>query len=104
MRFTAAQCGANILINRSDGDARFYLPPNYPFFVEDILEETVRGEIEYVQDRFNQAEWRYGLESMARVRQHSSARFVYQELERFLAQVRTSELSTSISHESMWRL
>lgn len=65
----AATCGANMLVHRDDGDARHFLGEDYPYLIhEDLSEDVVLRYMRMARDTFGKAEWTYGLERMASLR------------------------------------
>ncbi|WP_202843328.1 rhamnan synthesis F family protein [Luteimonas saliphila] len=78
--FVAAHCGANMLIQKNAGDARYYLGNDYPFLVSDDLDELrIVEELRRARDLFGSKEWEYGLEIMEDVRNRSSLQRVLEE-------------------------
>ncbi len=79
--FTAAHCGANMLIQRDEGDALLYLGHDYPYLLPtDCSESDIVDALERVKSDFGSAQWRYGLEVMAEVKDRSSMSFVKNEV------------------------
>ena len=85
--FTAAHCGANMLIQSGAGDAKYYLGEDYPYLVSDnaAIGEVIE-KLKFAEESFGGPEWQFGLEVMAEVRERSSRRKVASEL---LALIRT---------------
>jgi hypothetical protein len=88
--FTAAHCRANIVVRRRDGDAMYYLPPDYPFFIDGGRPEDVRRVIAKAADAFNGPAWEYGLRAMDVVRTRSSNERVYTEFAYMVRQFQQS--------------
>jgi len=84
--FTAAHCGANILVNRLEGDAVYYLSADYPYLLEDDSIEGVFAMIERMRESFGSAEWLEGLEIMKSVQARSSHEQIGQEIRALLKQ------------------
>jgi hypothetical protein len=85
--FVAAHCGANMLIQRGAGDARYYLGNDYPFLVPDDVDEFgILEQLRRAKELFGGSEWAYGLEIMEEVRARSSLRKVQEE---FAAMIET---------------
>ena len=84
--FTAAHCGANLLVNRLEGDAVYYLTTDYPYLLEDDSLESVLDMIERMRESFGSGEWLEGLEIMKSVRARSSDEQVGREIRAFLEQ------------------
>lgn len=85
--FTAARCGANIIVPLNEGDARHYLTADYPFILADNKIATVREAIAYVSDCFGGREWERGLDIMASVRERSSPVHIAGEISALLAAI-----------------
>jgi hypothetical protein len=83
--FTAAHCGANILIQANAGDASYYLGEDYPYLmpenasVDDIIEYLRRAK-----EGYGGPEWRDGLTVMEEVRERSSLMRVAAEVRNLL--------------------
>lgn len=82
--FTAARCGANIIVEAREGDARYYVGNDYPFLLRDSSADAVREMIDYVADSFGGPEWNRGLDIMRSVRQRSSREHIGAELRAML--------------------
>ncbi len=83
--FSAAHSGANMLIQRGEGDASFYLGPDYPYLLpESCTEADIVNALERVRAGFGTAEWRYGLQVMADVRYRSSQDFIIGEIQNMI--------------------
>ena len=83
--FTAAACGAAILVPLDEGDALYYLGHDYPFAPKDDSLLSVREAIKYAEESFGGPEWRYAHTIMDSVRERSSARQVAEDFKHFLA-------------------
>lgn len=78
--FTAAHAGANIIIQRGEGDASYYLGPDYPYLLKDACsEEDILEALRAIQDDFGSSNWQYGLEIMRDVKHRSSLDFIIKE-------------------------
>ncbi|MFC4352549.1 hypothetical protein ACFOW6_13440 [Fodinicurvata halophila] len=62
--FTAAACGANILVSVQENDAMHYLGRDYPWLVADSDLASVRALAERAREEFGGPEWRRGLQVM----------------------------------------
>lgn len=83
--FVAAQCGANIMIQKNSGDSLFYLGDDYPFLLSENPDETeIVSTLEKTSFLYGGPEWRYGLEIMRDVREKSSVEYVCGELSRMI--------------------
>lgn len=80
--FTAAACGANVLIQRDEHEARLWLPEDYPFWVDAPLStEAITQSIEAAQDSFDTPQWRYGLEVMRNLERATAPSAIARSLE-----------------------
>jgi hypothetical protein len=82
--FTAARCDANIIVDRNDGDARYYLGDDYPYLAASSDEAEVLRMLEVARESYGTDTWRYGLEIMDYVRSVSSDDHVCREVLRSL--------------------
>jgi len=82
--FTAAHCGANIVVSRLDGDALYYLGDDYPFLIDRAEPAAAFEMVDHARESFDGPEWRRGLEIMQYVKARSTAAQVAQELRRIL--------------------
>ena len=82
--FTAAHCGANLLVNRLEGDVVYYLGSDYPYLLEDDSLDGVLDMIEHIRESFGSPEWFEGLEIMKSVRARSSRTHVAREIAAFV--------------------
>ncbi|MEO1554815.1 MAG: glycosyltransferase domain-containing protein [Pseudomonadota bacterium] len=84
--FTAAHCGANIIIQKSAGDACFYLGADYPYLLQDDASpDDIVAALDAASASVGSAEWRYGREIMRDVAQRSSQSRVQQEFHALIA-------------------
>jgi hypothetical protein len=83
--FTAAQCHANIIVPKTEGDAIYYLGSDYPYLLQDDGLGSVLEMIERVKASFGSEEWRRGLEIMDSVRRRSSPEQIGSEIEALLS-------------------
>lgn len=80
--FTAASLQSNILIQRSEKEALYYLTDNYPFLYDGSLDEhSINTYLEEVKDSYGSKDWLYGLEIMQDVRHRSSDSSIVSEFE-----------------------
>ena len=70
--FTAAYYGANIIVQRNEGDASFYLPPDYPYYIENDDIKSVKACLAKASEDFGGSRWLYGCQVMKNVRHRSS--------------------------------
>jgi hypothetical protein len=85
--FTAAHCGANILVAADEDDAGYYLGEDYPYLVRSRSEPEIVAMLRLAKETFRAKEWHFAQEAMARLRNLSSASHVAQELRRILRSV-----------------
>lgn len=86
--FVAAHCGSNIMIQKSAGDASFYLGVDYPYLMKDdpSPEEIIQG-LRFALGTIGGPEWRFGLEIMRDVQARSSIEFVLGEFDAMLEEL-----------------
>lgn len=65
--FTAAVCGAVVLLDRGVEDALAFLGEDYPFFVDRPDEAAILAGLDHVTESFGGADWQRAHEAMARV-------------------------------------
>ncbi|HPT95388.1 MAG TPA: hypothetical protein PLB94_06555 [Microbacteriaceae bacterium] len=64
--FTAAACGANVLIHVDGAEARRWLPEDYPYWLTgELNEDNIVSALVRVRESFGSAEWNAGLDAMA---------------------------------------
>ena len=83
--FTAAHCLSPILIERTESDAEFYLPDDYPFFLPAGRWNEVNEAIKRIQEEFGGKSWRYAVDVMREIRNRSSSDHVTTEFKMMLA-------------------
>ncbi|MDB5579970.1 MAG: hypothetical protein JWR80_5146 [Bradyrhizobium sp.] len=83
--FTAAHCLSPILTERSESDAQFYLPDDYPFFLPAGSWNEVRDAMMRIRADFGGQLWRYAVDVMREVRDKSSADHIANEFRTMLA-------------------
>lgn len=78
--FVAAHCDANIIVQRNESDALYYLGADYPFLIDDNAPETeILTMLHRVQESYGDADWKHGLDVMREVKERSSNTFVLNE-------------------------
>jgi hypothetical protein len=82
--FTAAHCLSPILTERSESDAQFYLPDDYPFFLPAGTWNEVSDAIRQIGGEFGGKSWRYALDVMRDVRDRSSSDHIANEFKTML--------------------
>lgn len=70
----------------------YYLPPDYPFFVESNSEDEIRKALKNAKDMYGSSSWEYGLEVIRIVRERSSNQWVYSEIESMVRTLQTDVL------------
>lgn len=86
--FTAAHCSVPILTERTESDAQFYLPEDYPFFLPSGAWNEVSDAIMRVREAFGGKAWQYALDVMRELRDRSSSAHIADEFEKMLAYYR----------------
>ncbi len=84
--FTAAKCGANIVVPLAESDARYYLGSAYPYILKDESLESVLEMLEFVHESYGGGEWHEAREFMASMRDRCSQAQVERELKQLLDQ------------------
>lgn len=83
--FVAAHRGANMMIQKSAGDASFYLGADYPYLMEDDAgPEEIVDALTRARDTIGGPEWHYGREIMRDVQARSSLDHVLGEFDDML--------------------
>ena len=82
--FTAAHCLSPILTERSESDAQFYLPDDYPFFLPAGTWNEVSDAIGQIRGEFGGKSWRYAVDVMRDVRDKSSSDHIANEFKTML--------------------
>lgn len=71
--FTAAQCGANILIQASEKEAIRWLGKDYPYLLKGkVTEEKILKMLKYIKKSYGSKEWERGLVIMRGIRAKTS--------------------------------
>jgi hypothetical protein len=79
--FTAAACGANILIQDSEPEPRRWLPPDYPFLLRGpVTEASILTALEAARAAFGTAQWRDGLDAMREIAHRTSTDAIARDL------------------------
>jgi hypothetical protein len=85
--FTAAYCDSNIIIQRSNAEAVYWLGDDYPYLFDDpVNESNIIEHILYAMKSYNSAEWHRGLEAMARLRNNVSDITISEQLRELFSQ------------------
>ena len=89
--FTAAHCGANIIIQKdafSNPDLQFYLGDDYPYLLdENPTEHMITEMITRVQESAGTSEWNYGMSIMEYIKACSSPPMVFREFTRIIKEI-----------------
>lgn len=79
--FTAAACGAAILIQDSEEEPRRWLPDDYPFWLRgDVTESSILSALEDMRDAFGASQWHEATEIMADIAQRTNPAAIGREL------------------------
>jgi len=80
--FTAAHCGANILIQAAEREAVLWLGEDYPFLIhEEVDDASIMAAIDSAHGAFGTPAWIDGLERMREIRERTTQRAVAAEVE-----------------------
>ncbi|MCJ7874828.1 hypothetical protein [Phaeobacter sp. J2-8] len=83
--FVAAHRGANMMIQKSAGDASFYLGADYPYLMDnDASPEEIAEALRHARDSMGGPEWHYAREIMREVQARSSLQHVLGEFDDML--------------------
>lgn len=75
--FTAAHCGANILIQDSEKEAVRWLGKNYPYLLKGkVTERKILNMISYIQKSYGSKEWKRGLKIMSKIKKQTSEKVI----------------------------
>lgn len=75
--FTAAHCGANILIQDSEKEAVRWLGKNYPYLLKGkVTERKILNMLSYIQKSYGSKEWKRGLEIMEKIKKQTSEKVI----------------------------
>ena len=85
--FTAASCGANILVNRTIDDAEELLGRDYPYFVDSLAEAEVSDVFRRAADDFGGPTWQEGLKRMRALRSIAAPETLASRLEEICERV-----------------
>jgi hypothetical protein len=84
--FVAAKCNANIIIQKSATDVKYYLGVDYPYLLPDNPDEAdILYMFQMVLADYGGKEWNYGLEIMREVRERSSLERVISDFNNLLS-------------------
>lgn len=85
--FTAAYCDSNIIIQRSNAEAVYWLGDDYPYLFDDPVDESnIIEHILYAMKSYNSADWHRGLDAMARLRNNVSDITISKQLSELFSQ------------------
>ena len=82
--FTAAKTCANIITTIDEGDARFYLGSDYPYFAKSRSLSDVSAAIEHAEQTVGAVEWYEALEVMRSIRDRCSPRQIGMEIDQLV--------------------
>ncbi|MGI9395727.1 MAG: hypothetical protein ACR2OY_13850 [Boseongicola sp.] len=82
--FTAAACGAHILVNRQADDAEDFLGADYPFLIEDCTKDAIRGAIDLAHSMVGTPKWSDSLSVMESIRASVEPKKIMAQLEAIL--------------------
>lgn len=79
--FTAAACGANVMIHVDGAEARRWLPDDYPYWLRgELNDDNIVSSLERLRETFGGPEWHGGLSVMADIAAQTSPSAVGKEL------------------------
>ena len=87
--FTAARCASNLIVDRDESDALFYLGSDYPYLLDNNELPTVKRALAFVKESFGSSDWKRGLEAMREVRSKSSENHIQGEIADLLRVLRS---------------
>jgi len=80
--FTAALAGANILLARDETEAAFWLPDDYPYWIEaHPSEDAILAGLEYARETFRGEQWREALTMMRELSARTADSVIVSQLE-----------------------
>ena len=78
--FVAAHCNANIIVQRNESDALYYLGSDYPFLIDgNATGSEVLNMLRRVKESYGDADWKHGLDIMCEIKERTSNAFVLNE-------------------------
>lgn len=66
--FTAAVCGSNVIIEKSNKEAVYWLGKDYPYLCDDTSEDSIIKTLQYARDTYGGTQWVKGLSVMNKVK------------------------------------
>lgn len=86
--FTAAHCGANILIQASEKEAVRWLGRDYPYLLRGkVTEKNILEMLKYAKKSFGSKEWERGLKIMHGIKEKTSEEAIGKQLVELFAEV-----------------
>jgi hypothetical protein len=85
--FTAAACGAHILVNRQADDAEAFLGVDYPFLIDNCSEDAIAGGIDLARSMVGTPQWTDTLAVMEGIRADIGPRNIMSQLEAVLTAI-----------------
>ena len=79
--FTAAHCGANVLIQASEKEAIKWLGKDYPYLLKGrVTEEKILKLLDHIKKSYGSKEWESGLATMRSIREKTSEEAIGKQL------------------------
>lgn len=79
--FTAAACGANIIIQKDQTEAIYWLGEDYPFLIKpNPAEKDITNMLSHIQTTYGSDEWKSALNKMEKIREATSDKSIATEL------------------------
>jgi len=85
--FIAALCGASVIMPTYESEALYYLPDDYPYFLNDVSYDSVMNMLRFCKDTFMSSEWEYAMEVMRFVKSRCSNDFIVSEFRDLLKHI-----------------
>lgn len=82
--FNAAAAGANVLVDRQNKEAEYFLGKDYPFFIAEPTKEQILEGYKLVKESVGTSDWKFALDTMDELRHRSSPVTVVNELGQIL--------------------
>lgn len=88
--FTAAHCGANILIQASEKEAVRWLGKDYPYLLRGkVTEKNILEMLKHIKKSFGSKEWERGLEIMRGIREKTSEEAIGKQLVKLFTEAKS---------------
>jgi len=82
--FTAAKCGACIIVPEFESDSRYYLSNDYPYLLKNDDLNSALNMIEFVKSSYMKQDWKIAKEIMADVHFRSTDDYIAGEVNRLI--------------------